>query len=378
MRLLSSSPSDAASKVDIAGCGGGAGGEGRAWGGDADAEAEAPCAGSRPSRRRRRRVRVPVHAAAARSTLEPITQAGIMLIVGVAIVLANILIIATYLSFRGPSEMINIYLLSLAVADLLCGLFVVPLSVYSAWLQNWIYGDLVCRLMGYLEVTLWSVNVFTFMWISVDRYLAVQRPLRYDTVQKRTHCQCWMVFTWVSAAMLCCPPLLGVNKPHFDRDAFVCMLDWGNMAAYSITVAILVLGPSLITIVYTYYYIFSMMRMVRSGVPIHDKEYASALTENLSNPSHIMSFVLVLTFWISWTPYATVKFYEYFTNSRYQVPYLHFVIVWIGILNSFWKIVILIALSPQFRLAVRVFCIRLCCRYKGRLQGELIDMDDDD
>lgn len=36
--------------------------------------------------------------------------------------------------------------------------------------------------------------------------------------------------------------------------------------------AILVLGPSIISIVYNYGYIFSMMRKIKSGVPIHDKE----------------------------------------------------------------------------------------------------------
>lgn len=109
--------------------------------------------------------------------------------------------------------------------------------------------------------------------------------------------------------MMCCPPLLGFNKPIFDREAFICMLDWGNMAAYTITLSILVLGPSVITIVYTYFYIFSMMRRLKSGEQIHDKEYATALSENLSNPSHIMSFVLVLAFWLSWAPYAGLRIY---------------------------------------------------------------------
>lgn len=80
------------------------------------------------------------------------------------------------------NEVINYYLLSLAVADLLCGLFVVPLSVYPAITGRWMFGDLMCRLAGYVEVTLWSVSVYTFMWISVDRYLAVRKPLRYETV----------------------------------------------------------------------------------------------------------------------------------------------------------------------------------------------------
>lgn len=54
--------------------------------------------------------------------------------------------------FVGPQEVINIYILSIATADLICGLLVVPLSVYPAMVQRWIYGDIVCRLAGYIEV----------------------------------------------------------------------------------------------------------------------------------------------------------------------------------------------------------------------------------
>ncbi|XP_022223383.1 beta-2 adrenergic receptor isoform X2 [Drosophila obscura] len=120
------------------------------------------------------------------SKVEALTKAVLISILGVAIVLSNLLIIATYANFKGPTEVINYYLLSLAIADLLCGLLVVPFSVYPALTGEWMYGDILCRFTGYLEVTLWAVSVYTFMWISVDRYLAVRKPLRYETVQTKT------------------------------------------------------------------------------------------------------------------------------------------------------------------------------------------------
>lgn len=191
-------------------------------------------------------------------------------------------------------------------------------------------------------------------------------------------CQCWMAFTWISSAMLCCPPLLGSSDPKFDEKAYICRLNWGNMAAYSATLAILVLGPSVISIVHNYGYIYIMMRRLRSGAPIHDKEYATALAENLGNPSHNMSFMLVLSFVFSWMPLVIVQLYENFIGPITHIPYLHFGIVWIGVLNSFWKVLIITSMSPQFRLALRVFCLTICCKTKGRLQAELIGMDPDD
>lgn len=187
-----------------------------------------------------------------------------------------------------------------------------------------------------------------------------------------------MAFTWISSAMLCCPPLLGYSKPIFDEEAYICKLDWGNMAAYSATLAILVLGPSVISIVHNYGYIFVMMRRLKSGAPIHDKEYATALAENLANPSHLMSFALVFSFWASWAPFIVVRIYEVLFDTTIHIPTLHFAIVWFGVMNSFWKILIMMCMSPQFRLALRVLCLTICCKTKGRLHAELIGMDPDD
>lgn len=186
-----------------------------------------------------------------------------------------------------------------------------------------------------------------------------------------------MAFTWISSALLCCPPLLGYSEPSFDKKAFICKLKWGDMAAYSATLAILVLGPSVISIVYNFGYIFCMMRKLKSGEPIHDKEYATALAENLSNPSHAMSFALVAMFWISWFPFIAVRVYELFLGDI-GMPLVEFSIVWLGVLNSFWKVLIITTMSPQFRLALRVFCLTIFCKTKGRMQAELIGLDPDD
>lgn len=99
---------------------------------------------------------------------------------------------------------------------------------------------------------------------------------------------------------------------------------------------------------------------------------------SLSVGSHMMSFVLILTFWLSWLPFIFVRMYEYWGGVRFTVPNMHFAIFWLGVLNSVWKAVVLLALSPQFRLMLRFLCLTVCCRQKGRFDMELIGMDADD
>ena len=260
----------------------------------------------------------------------------------------------------------NYYLISLAAADLLAGLLVVPLSIYPALTDSWAFGDVLCSIAGYVEATLWAVSVYSFMWISVDRYLAIRKPLRYETVQTPSRCQCWVIFTWLTSMLACCPPLLGYAKPVFDQQAFVCHMNWTDMAAYSVTLVILVLGPTLATIVYTYFYIFNTMRKMRSSLLAQDKEYATALSENLSNPTHLMSFVLVMTFWLSWLPFICLTLYEFVAQHRLDVPFLHFSVFWLGVCNSFWKVLIYMIMSPNFRSRLKRFCFSVCCRGKSR------------
>lgn len=106
--------------------------------------------------------------------------------------------------------------------------------------------------------------------------------------------------------------------------------------------------------------------------------YATALAENLANPSHIMSFLLVFLFWLSWSPYIGIRIYQEITGNIIDNPLLHFSVVWIGIINALWKFPIMCMMSPQFRLALRIFFLTICCRTQGRLQAEILGLDPDD
>ncbi|XP_037041048.1 G-protein coupled receptor 52-like [Bradysia coprophila] len=304
------------------------------------------------------------------STLVDFTKTAIILVSGIAIVISNVLIIVAIRNFR---EAAHCYLLSLAVADLLCGLFIVPLSVYPSITGKWEYGSLACNFVGYLEVILWSVTIYTLMWISFDRYLAISRPLHYQQIQTKTRCQCWLALTWILSALLCCPPLLSYREPIFDDRAFICKLDWEQMPGYSVTAAILVLGPSIPLIIHSLLHIFFIERRL-SVEPIHDRVHVQASAKYLAEPSHKMAFALVAMFCVSWCPFIFVRMFE-LCFGKVDTPILSFSIVWLGALNSFWKVFIISATSPQIRSALRGFCLPTFCMTEERTQDVSIGLD---
>lgn len=174
--------------------------------------------------------------------IEHLIQAIIVLSIGVLVIVTNVIIIATFITAPGPREVLTYYLLSLSVADLLVGVLVVPLSVYPTLVHHWMYGDVLCKASGYLGAVLWTASIYTLMWMSVDRYVAVRKPIRYEVIQTRTRIQCWVAVSWISALMLCCPPMLGFRGAMYDKEAAVCLLEWNVMPAYAATLASLILG----------------------------------------------------------------------------------------------------------------------------------------
>ena len=274
--------------------------------------------------------------------------------------------------FSGRQSIINYYFSSLSTADFICGALVLPASASTAYLGFWPYDSTSCAIIGYISTSLWVVSVYTYMWIGVDRYLAIKKQSRYEVVQTSTRCQCWIIFSWITAFLGCCPPLLGFGEPYFDKKAKFCHLGWNNMPAYSITFGILVLFPTICTVIFCYVFVFGKMRKLKIVITKQGKGYESALGETLTNPNHVMSFIVIIAFWLAWIPYISTKLYENVSNESISAP-LNFILFWFAISNSFWKFPIYFMMQPTFRHGMSLILRSVFCQRSAIsefLQGE--------
>lgn len=141
------------------------------------------------------------------------------LLVGALILLTvfgNGLVVAAVLSggqrgaLRAPQ---NLYLVSLACADVLVAALVMPLSLANELLGGWPLGRACCRAYLALDVLLCSASIAHLCAIALDRYCSVARPparsLRSRTPRrvKRT-----IGAVWLAAALISCPPLLWLQE----------------------------------------------------------------------------------------------------------------------------------------------------------------------
>ncbi|XP_005383506.1 PREDICTED: C-C chemokine receptor type 2 isoform X2 [Chinchilla lanigera] len=84
----------------------------------------------------------------------------------------NILVILILITCKRLKSMTDIYLLNLAISDLLL-LLTLPFWAHYAAAHNWIFGGAVCKLLAGLYQIGYFGEVFFIILLTIDRYLAI-------------------------------------------------------------------------------------------------------------------------------------------------------------------------------------------------------------
>ncbi|KAM7110626.1 motilin receptor [Molossus nigricans] len=150
-------------------------------------------------------------------TLVPVTTVCLGLFaVGVSGNVVTVLLIGRYRDMRTTT---NLYLGSMAVSDLLI-LLGLPFDLYRLWRSRpWVFGPLLCRLSLYVGEGCTYATLLHMTALSIERYLAICRPLRARVLITRSRVRALIAALW-AVALLSAGPfffLVGVEQdPRFD------------------------------------------------------------------------------------------------------------------------------------------------------------------
>ncbi|KAJ2950817.1 hypothetical protein O0L34_g9088 [Tuta absoluta] len=120
----------------------------------------------------------------------------------------NCMVIATLASNKRMRTVTNVYLLNLAISDFLLGVFCLPFTLVGQVYRRFLFGAALCKLIPFVQAVSVSVDVWTLVAISLERYFAICRPLKSRKWQTQCHAYKMIATVWLLSIVLNSPILV--------------------------------------------------------------------------------------------------------------------------------------------------------------------------
>lgn len=209
-------------------------------------------------------------------------------------------------------QIMNIFLVSLAVSDILMAIMVVPgYTVFCAGCK-YLSTD-TCWILAQTKDIVFSSSFFSLLAITYDRYLAVLRPLQYSSKMTRTKVTCMVIAIWVIPALVATARNIWWQTQEEEKAKVI------NQVYNVILVFLLVVLPAIIMTIVNSMIIRAIRTQRRKTIPMRDSlSSTSTVQESSCEETRAASVrkrkgtsacaAVVLVFVLSWVPRSIYNF----------------------------------------------------------------------
>ncbi|XP_010986975.3 trace amine-associated receptor 8 [Camelus dromedarius] len=278
-------------------------------------------------------------------------------------VFGNLLVMTSVLHFKQLHSPTNFLIASLACADFLVGVTVMPFSLVRSVESCWYFGARFCALHSCCDVAFCYSSVFHLCFISIDRYIAVTDPLVYPTKFTVSVSGICIGLSWVlpiaySGAVF----YTGVSDDGMEElvSALSCIGGCQIVVnqQWVLIDFLLFFIPTLVMIIlYSKIFLIAKQQAVKientgSKAESSSESYKARVARRERKAAKILG-VTVVAFMIAWLPYTMdtlIDAYMGFTTPAY----IYEICCWGAYYNSAMNPLIYALFYPWFRKAIEV------------------------
>ncbi|CAO1356068.1 unnamed protein product [Diamesa tonsa] len=312
-------------------------------------------------------------------------------------VAGNILVCVAIYTERSLRRIGNLFLASLAIADLFVASLVMTFAGVNDILGYWIFGAKFCDTWVAFDVMCSTASILNLCAISLDRYIHIKDPLRYGRWVTRRVAIGTIAAIWILAGFVSFVPIsLGLHRPDQplifeDKDGKefpTCALDLTpTYAVVSSCISfyvpcIVMIGIYCRLYCYAQKHVKSIRAVTKDPGEITEKRYRSIRRLNKptkklkirnfhhSSPYHVSDHKAAITvgvimgvFLVCWVPFFCVNIVAAFCKTCIGGQTFK-ILSWLGYSNSAFNPIIYSIFNTEFRAAFkRILTTRatMCC-----------------
>ncbi|XP_077020856.1 trace amine-associated receptor 7a-like [Tamandua tetradactyla] len=278
-------------------------------------------------------------------------------------VLGNLLVMISVLHFKQLHSPANFLVASLATADFLVGMTVMPFSTVRSVESCWYFGENYCKFHSCFEGSFCYASIYHLCFISIDRYIAVTYPLSYPIRFTAPVSGICIAFSWLLSIIYSFSLLYtGANEVGLEElvSALTCV--GGCQVAVNqnwvLVNFILFLIPTLVmTTVYSKVFLI-VKQQARNIESMSSKKakssesYKSRVAKRERKAAKTLG-IAVVAFLISWSPYFIDTIIDAYLG--FITPaYIYEILVWFAYYNSAMNPLIYAFFFPWFQKAIKL------------------------
>ncbi|XP_038078182.1 adenosine receptor A2b-like [Patiria miniata] len=197
----------------------------------------------------------------------------------------------------------KIFMVSLTASDLGSGL-VWLLELPELFLGAWPLGGFLCAATGVMMFTTRAMGVFSLLLLTVNRYIAVSRPLRYPTLMTVFRSKVIVCSTWAAVTAICIT-VYGIYHPKYILESGPLKLciwesDWRQY------VSIVTMLSVLLVVSFLYVHILMIARRharrIATDNQVGNGQAMGQIPQNVSTRSTTTVVIITGTLMVSWLP----------------------------------------------------------------------------
>ncbi|KPP74699.1 alpha-2Da adrenergic receptor-like [Scleropages formosus] len=139
-------------------------------------------------------------------------------------IVGNVLVVVAVFTSRALRAPQNLFLVSLASADILVATLVIPFSLANEVMGYWYFGSKWCAFYLALDVLFCTSSIVHLCAISLDRYWSVTKAVSYNMKRTPRRIKCMIAVVWVISAVISFPPL--IMTKHDEQECLLNNETW--------------------------------------------------------------------------------------------------------------------------------------------------------